>query len=257
MCYYNSCRISNADNVRLRGLQKEFFSFEKPVQSGFEYRDWPIVRLADSGQDLRVDLVHWELIPGFIHDVQELQVARKRTTWLNAKSENLWRNERGAPTMWASAAKSRRCLVLSSGFFEFRHLPRVGKRGQELMTTEAYPYHITLVDHPPFFYMAGIWQTWFNAERGQSADTFAIVTTEANSLMAQVHNKKHRQPTILTQEQAERWLDPDLSKEEISALAASQWPAEGMSAWPVAKDFQKLDDPAAPVTYPGMPEIRI
>lgn len=255
MCYYNSCRISNADNIRLRGLEKELFDFNRGVQSGFEYRNWPIVRLTEDGKDLRADLVHWELIPAFVHDVAGLQASRKRTTWLNAKSENLWRSERGGPSMWASAAKNRRCLVLSSGFFEYRHLPKIGARGQQLMTTEAYPYYITLAGQPKFFFMAGIWQTWTNEERGQSADTFAIVTTEANGLMAQVHNKRHRQPTILTQQQADRWLEPELSKEEISALAASQWPAEGMEAWTVGRDYLKQDQPAAPVYYPNLPEI--
>ena len=43
--------------------------------------------------------------------------------------------------------------------------------------------------------MAGIWDTWEDKENG-ILNTFAIITTRANPLMARIHNTKERMPVI-------------------------------------------------------------
>lgn len=70
--------------------------------------------------------------------------------------------------------------------------------------------------------MAGVWQPWTDKETGETFDTFAIVTTEANELMSLVHNKKKRMPTILTDEAAKEWMKPNLDEKQIQELATSQ-----------------------------------
>jgi len=65
----------------------------------------------------------------------QANVFRAKFTTLNFKSENLFINESGKRSMWADAVKNRRCLVLSTGIVESRHLPKIGKKGQQLKET--------------------------------------------------------------------------------------------------------------------------
>ena len=58
--------------------------------------------------------------------------------------------------------------------------------------------------------MAGIYERWINPEDQNSLFTFSIVTTQANSLLQEIHNnpkmKEARIPLILDREKQELWL---------------------------------------------------
>ena len=116
---------------------------------------------------------------------------------------------------------------LSSGFFESMHIFPVGKKGQPLKTAVKYPYEITLknIDERRYLLIAGIWQPWTDRETGEAVDTAALVTTEANSVNAIIHNSKRRMPTILTEELAYEWIQPGLSENRITEIATFQFPA--------------------------------
>jgi putative SOS response-associated peptidase YedK len=158
--------------------------------------------------------------------------------------------------MYREGAEHSRCLVLSSGFYEWRHEQQIGKKGQPLKAKFKVPYLITLKGRPEYFFMAGVLREWENTERQQSAETFAIVTTKANTLMEQVHNDKKRMPTILPEALAWEWIQPGITRERIEQLAAYQYPAEEMEAWTIAKDFQtKAGDPAQPFIYNEYPHL--
>ena len=103
--------------------------------------------------------------------------------------------------------------------------------------------------------MAGVYNTWTDQQTGETKDTFAIVTTEANSLMRQVHNSKNRMPVILPQELAEEWTNHDLTEERIKQIATYQFPAEQMEAYPVAKDFIQCDEPTSKAAYEQLPDL--
>jgi putative SOS response-associated peptidase YedK len=64
------------------------------------------------------------------------------------------------------------------------------------------------------FAFAGIWSTVHNAQ-GAVQPTFAILTTEANALVSQIHN---RMPVILREQDEKDWLNPRLSLDEAQAL---------------------------------------
>lgn len=51
-----------------------------------------------------------------------------------------------------------------------------------------------------------IYSQWLDNTTGVTRNTYAIVTTEANELMAEVHNIKKRMPIILKQENELKWL---------------------------------------------------
>ena len=105
--------------------------------------------------------------------------------------------------------------------------------------------------------MAGIWQPWTDKETGETVDTFAIVTTAANKLMQQIHNSRMRMPVILPEELAWEWLFGELSEEEITRIATSQFDNTQMSANTIAKDFRTMADPATPFEYPELTPVEM
>jgi putative SOS response-associated peptidase YedK len=52
--------------------------------------------------------------------------------------------------------------------------------------------------------MAGIWGPWQNPKTDQWEDTFAIITTDPNKKMAEIHS---RQPVILKPSEYAEWLE--------------------------------------------------
>jgi putative SOS response-associated peptidase YedK len=107
----------------------------------------------------------------------------------------------------------------------------------------------------PEFYMAGIYNPWTDQDTKITINTFAIVTTSANTLMRQIHNSKERQPTILPGDLAEAWLYKDLSDQEILDIANYQAATAEMIATPLNKDFLKRENPHEPMIYREVPEL--
>ena len=103
--------------------------------------------------------------------------------------------------------------------------------------------------------MAGVWQPWFDTESNMPINTFAIVTTVANTLMKQIHNSKERMPAILPGDLADAWLYNDLSEQDILDIANYQCASADMIATALDKDFLKNPSPHAPVIYKEVPEL--
>jgi putative SOS response-associated peptidase YedK len=240
MCYYNSVNIPKDAKVALKGKTKELPSIQRPLQSGFEYANWPIIKGTET--DFELDLGHWELLAPWVKSTLEVMKGREKFNTLNATAERLLESK-----LFKQPALKRRCLVLSSGFYEWRHYkPTASKK--EI----AYPYFISLKGQP-YFFMAGIYQPWVDIASGETMDSFAIVTTKANAFMEKIHNKKKRMPTILNQEQASAWLNPELSESKIMELATYQHDAKSFVAHTLKKDFRTSNDPQAPFIYPELP----
>jgi putative SOS response-associated peptidase YedK len=45
-----------------------------------------------------------------------------------------------------------------------------------------------------------------------------VITTKANPLMEQIHNKKKRMPVILPKDHERDWIDPSLSKQAAETM---------------------------------------
>jgi len=159
--------------------------------------------------------------------------------------------------IYREAALSRRCLVLSTGFFEWRHIYPLNKRtGLPLKTDLKYPYYISLKDKG-YFFMAAIWQPWTDKATGEYVETFAVVTTKANKLMEQVHNSKKRMPVILNDDLAYEWMFGNLDEKRILEIAATQYPSEEMQACTIAKDFREVLEPAKEFAYEDVPALEL
>jgi putative SOS response-associated peptidase YedK len=103
--------------------------------------------------------------------------------------------------------------------------------------------------------MAGIYQPWTDKNTGETIDSFAIVTTAANTLMAKVHNKKKRMPTILSESLAHEWIQDELNESRIKEIANFQLDDEYMEANSIRKDFKISAYPQEKFIYPELPSL--
>ena len=139
----------------------------------------PVVRAIEGGGREGV-LMRWGLVPSWAADTK---IASKL---INARSETA-----ATKPSFRAAMKKRRCLVPASGFFEW---DKSGAKKQ--------PWLIRVRGGEPFA-MAGLWESW-KGPAGQPLETFTILTTSANELVAPLHE---RMPVILPADAWEPWLD--------------------------------------------------
>ena len=143
----------------------------------------PIIRQSKETGNRELILARWGLVPFFTKDLTDV----KGLSTINARSETITK----APT-WREPFKKRRCLVPVSGFYEWSKFSAPPKQ----------PYAFELSSGSTFAF-AGLWDAWKDRE-GHWLQSFAIVTTEANELMAPIHP---RMPVILHARDYDRWLD--------------------------------------------------
>jgi putative SOS response-associated peptidase YedK len=214
MCY----NISIAKN---RELLEAFFRayFADPdafkpawLVSAFNRPEHPVVLNAAPAV---IDRARWGLVPSWTKDAAAAETISSRT--FNARAETIL--EKPA---FRVPARQRRCLVLADGFFEWRAV-----KGRK------YPYYIHRADGAPFA-LAGLWDTWRAPGAAGNLRTFTVVTTEANPLMAAIHNIKKRMPVILPHTARSAWLDPDLPPEDVRRLCAPYATAD-LEAYPVPR----------------------
>ena len=186
----------------------------KPVYhaSGFSTPHMPVISSENPGE---IEFYQWGLIPHWVKDEQRAVSLSKRT--LNAKAETIFEKP-----SFRSVIRSQRCLVIVDGFFEWREVSK-----------KKYPYYIKMTDHS-IFTLAGIWDRWVNPETDETLYSFSIITTEANPLLAKIHNTKKRMPVILSGEEEERWLSEELEKDDIEQML-DPYDGEDFTAYTVSK----------------------
>ena len=80
----------------------------------------------------------------------------------------------------------KRGLVVLKGFFE----------GQEQPDKTSQPFFIYPADKG-ILTLGCVYSDWYDTTEQKTVRTFSIITTEANKLMAEIHNKKKRMPLII------------------------------------------------------------
>ncbi len=150
---------------------------------------------------------------------------------INARSETV-----AKLPAYRSAFKSKRCLVVADGFYEWIQSVKPKQ-----------PLRFILKDHDSPMLMAGLWESWQPAHEEHPLHTFTICTTTANELVSPVHD---RMPVILPQQQWHRWLDPRSSPEDLQALL-QPLDASLMDCYKVTPKMNnaRFEDPAATQTY--------
>jgi putative SOS response-associated peptidase YedK len=261
MCYYNGRLVTKEEYSRLKDLEKQvaFLNEELAIFKGFDYNDFPVLRVIPGSHETERVEMQWGFLPPYLKNKEAVQKFRngykdasgkyiKGYTTLNATSEELLNK------MYRDAALHRRCLIPSPGFYEWMHVQVVGKSGKLLKTPEKFPYLVQMRNQPEFF-IAGLYQPWTDQDTQITINTFTLVTTVANSLMKQIHNSKERMPAILPGDLAEAWLYKDLKDQDILDIANYQVASAEMMATPLNKDFLKRENPHEAAVYEGVPEL--
>jgi len=163
--------------------------------------------MATEKSDRHFKPLRWGLIPSWSKD------PAIGVKMINARSETV-----AEKPSFRSAFKRHRCLILADGFYEWRK--QSGKK---------QPFYFQLQDGSPFAF-AGLWERW-QALEGDVLETCTILTTEANQLVAQVHD---RMPVILPTDRYDQWLDPTPQPSEPLQALLRPYDADRMSAYPVS-----------------------
>ena len=127
-----------------------------------------VIRRNHTAGELSLDPLRWGLISYWCQDPTG---GRKP---INAKSETVDR----LPT-FRDAYRKRRCIVPVDGFFEWKAI-----KGQKAKQ----PYAIAMKTREPFG-IAGIWENWKEPRSGEWIRTFAVITTDANQFVAEIHGR--------------------------------------------------------------------
>lgn len=128
---------------------------------------------------------------------------------INAKAETV-----ATSGIFRRAFQSHRCLVPADGFYEWK-----GSKPPK------QPYYVRMRGGGPFTF-AGLWERW-HPEGADPIDTYTIITTEANELMASIHN---RMPVIVPLDRYGDWLEG-----EAPAGLLRPYRADEMEAIPVSR----------------------
>jgi len=189
-------------------LIAEIFGMQQPVDFTPRFnvapsQSHPVVRLTGEGREIRP--LKWGLIPHWAQD------SRLGYSMFNARAETL-----SIKPAFRGSFRSRRCLVVADGFYEWRH---EGK--------DKEPFYITLRDGGVMPY-AGLWDEWHDPA-GEVVETFTIITCASNGLVRPLHE---RMPVIVSRKDYDTWLDPDVPAERVKELL-QPYPAERMTLWRV------------------------
>ncbi|MCX6246045.1 MAG: SOS response-associated peptidase [Bacteroidetes bacterium] len=162
-----------------------------------------------------LSLYRWGLIPFWAKDPK---IGYKL---INARTESVLEKP-----SFKTSLRSKRCLVLADGFYEWRKSP------------EKTPFRIMQKDGSAFA-MAGLWDKWISPE-GEEVRSFSILTTGPNSLMEKIHD---RMPVILDRETEKRWIE-NVRMEDLMEFL-KPFPASSMVAYPVSSlvNSSKNDSP--------------
>lgn len=212
--------LHSRDRIKLKGLQALDLPFEARYNIAPSQQ---VTVIADFGHGPEVKSMVWGLIPSWSSDGK---------VFINARVETL--DEKPS---FSESFRLRRCLIPADGFFEWK---RTGREKQ--------PYYIYPRDEEPIMF-AGIWDTWRN--RGEVVTSCAIITTPANELVVELHN---RMPAMLLPEFCDLWLDPRTDRAQLKKVLIP-FPASKMTSYPVSTAVNHPDNDNSDLVASVDPEI--
>jgi len=166
-------------------------------------------RRTDDQPQRQLGSFRWGLVPSWAKDPS---IGNRM---INARAETL--SSRNA---YKRALVRHRCIIPADAFYEWQIRELEGKR-------QKAPYVIRHRDGSPLAF-AGLWEVWHDAE-DQPLRTCVIITTEANRLLAPIHD---RMPVVLPPDAWDEWLDPE--NQDVSRLQKLLVPAP-------AKEFEAYE----------------
>ena len=166
----------------------------------------PVIMQNDEGcREAR--MMWWGLIPFWAKD------KKVGYSTINAMCETV-----ASKPAFRESLKKRRCLVPADAFYEWQKI--------DAKTKQAYAFGLK---DDAMFAFAGLWERWKDIEKGETLESFTIVTTDPNAVTEKVHS---RMPVILKPDAYARWLDPGNPQQPPVDLLRP-YDAEAMKAWKV------------------------
>jgi putative SOS response-associated peptidase YedK len=159
-------------------------------------------------------LLQWGLIPSWAKDTK---ISSKL---INARAETV--DEKPA---FRNAFKHRRCLVIADGFYEWQ--------SQEAKQRKQ-PFYCRMNNGGAFAF-AGLWESWKDPN-GEVTESCTLLTTDANELMRPIH---HRMPVILSPEDYDLWLDPEVQESKVLQPLLRPYAADDMQVYAVSTKVNK------------------
>lgn len=145
----------------------------------------PVTVVLQRDEGRFIELHRWGLVPAWA----DSPAAGARM--INARAETV-----ATSSAFRASFLRRRCVIPADGFYEWR---REGKVKQPFLIH-------TRGDEPLAF--AGLWAPWRDPATGDWLLSTAVVTTAANEVVGQLHN---RMPAILSADEWPLWIDPMIS----------------------------------------------
>ena len=150
----------------------------------------------------------WGLVPSWAPDPSMGQ------RMINARSETLLETP-----SFKEAVFKRRCLVPANGFYEWR---RDGNR--------RLPMWIQFKTREPFAF-PGLWDCWIDRETGKPLYSFTIITTRANAVVRQIHD---RMPVMYRRDMGRQWLEQSIRDDLVLSLVSQPVLSEEIEAYEVS-----------------------
>ena len=144
----------------------------------------PVLVIKNEGK-METTFMSWGFISPWAKNPFDKTIARP----FNARSETVEEKN-----LFKSSWIHKRCLIPASGFFEKGY--RIRKKNYST------------------FWLGGIWSRWSSPE-GAEIESCCILTTEANELVSQLHN---RMPVIVPNGIEKKWTENIKNKDELKGL---------------------------------------
>lgn len=157
-----------------------------------------------------LELMKWGLVP---HWAKDLRIGYKM---INARAEGI-----ESKPSFRRAFRSQRCLVPSTGFYEWVKPDKKGGIKK--------PFFISLKSRRLFAF-AGLYEVWKNGD-GIELKTYSIITTDPNPLVKKIHD---RMPVILHEDDENTWLNPAIQSVDVLLSLLRPYPESNMKAYEVS-----------------------
>ena len=187
----------------------------------------PVLRLQEGL--LQFQSMRWGLVPSWAASVK----AADKYSMINARAETISEKK-----SFKEAFANGRCILPLSGFFEWKR-----------EDSQKQPYAIYL-EKEAIMSVAAIYEVW-SGEKEQLY-SYAIVTTEANEFMQNIHQ---RMPVILSAADQHAWLDPQSDEDLLESCMRSDAPI-GLVAHPISQAVNSPKNNSADLLRP-LPEQKI
>jgi len=153
---------------------------------------------------------------------------------INARAETI-----DEKPMFRGSFRHKRALIPVNGFYEWH---------QEGGSKQPYWFHPKEGD---YFALGAIWDEWYDNRDEKTVTSSAIITTEANSLMAPIHD---RMPVIIPKASWALWLDSEVTEAEALYDLLQPCSSDIMEAYRVSTRVNSPVNDDADLLSPMSPE---